>query len=212
MRIWMPFGLCIAVICTVLLLPNPEVIHDAQDPVRETDIEASASPQPTAPHTPDRVPVDAPRVDGSRSRTTAAQGGATEASESELRALVLEVEAVKADRRRLVRELDECRYPELSPLGAFVRLPEYDAMSESTRHYIRGVLEEVPALLRPGEGAWLAERVERSDWRVYGSSVTEAVIIFLGGGRVAAEIPPEKLDALRQWYDEDEWARLFGNR
>lgn len=114
--------------------------------------------------------------------------------------------------RDLARKFDECRFAEITPIGALIRVPEYEELSEKDRREVQYTLDDYPVLLQAGEAAWIAERWRQDDWHMYGRNVREALILFLGPARVAREMPPDKLAELRGKCDDLEWARLFGNR
>lgn len=118
-------------------------------------------------------------------------------------------EALARENERLQRELAHCQSPQDTVEGALIRLPEYSALKPNALHALRGALDELPVHLLPGEARWIAERYELDDWP---EPPLTAIIRYLGGERVANEIPKDKLDALRQWYEPNEWRALFGNR
>lgn len=217
MRIYILIAGCLTAICVVLMLSTSSQRSGAAG-----ETEPISDPVPPMPALPATLSngddVMSRRV---APRTASAQSdsqdrhhapASDEDDGAELAVVRAELERAREECRRVEQELDECRHPGTSPLGAFVRLPEYATMSDSSREYIRSMLDDLPVRLQPGEGAWIAERVERDDWKLFAKTTNETLIGFLGPGRVLAEMPPELVRELRERYSDEKWLRLFGNR
>ncbi len=56
---------------------------------------------------------------------------------------------------------------------------------EHTRLVMASMLHDYPVELQAEEGLWLAERIRVQDWHLWGPSVDEAIIAFLGAERIA---------------------------
>jgi hypothetical protein len=76
-----------------------------------------------------------------------------------------------------------------------------DAETLRTMAYL---LAEYPGVrLAVEEGLWIAERVKAKDWKSWAPTIDEALIMMLGADRIAREVPPTKLEELREdWQDE----------
>jgi hypothetical protein len=106
---------------------------------------------------------------------------------------------VTLERDRLLRELDYCRYPETSPMGSFVRLPEAGRLSEDDREWIKGLLESaLPVCLAPGDADWMVSlRWEKDHYKEF--------VRYFGPSRILSAMSPAEIKALRedeQWFQE----------
>tara|TARA_R110002096_G_C14661938_1_gene728384 strand:- start:3601 stop:4104 length:504 start_codon:yes stop_codon:yes gene_type:complete len=63
------------------------------------------------------------------------------------------------------------------------------------------VTEPYGVRMTVAEGLWVAERLERRDWLEWGETADEAIILFLGPGRIAAEVSPTRLAELQQEWE-----------
>jgi len=88
------------------------------------------------------------------------------------------------------------------PMGRWLAsLQPEERPATPTLRVMADVLRPYPVELTAADGLWVAERIEAKDWLEWGESADEAIIAFLGPNRIAAEVPPDALERLRQ-----EWA------
>lgn len=74
---------------------------------------------------------------------------------------------------------------------------------ERTIRRMAEMLDDYPVTLLPWEGLWLAERVTEQDWKEWGPTIDEAIILYLGAARIASEVTAERLQALQEdWLEE----------
>jgi hypothetical protein len=125
---------------------------------------------------------------------------ATQAAVEEMRQRIADLE----------REIELASAEEWSPYKVFLESYEGAAATAEQRASVRYMLDEVPLALLPGEASWIWERDELDDWKLFGETREVAFITFLGPQRVLSEATPELLQELMDWYDEPEWAQLFG--
>jgi hypothetical protein len=141
--------------------------------------------------------------------STAPHEDATQATELELlrlRARIRELGAELASLPTLQFRLRQAElYAALEPdgqIGAWAAtLPAAAVPDERTRLTMASLLHDYPAELQPEEGTWLVERIQAGDWYLWGPSADEAIIAFLGAGRIAQACTPTQLAHL-----QEEWA------
>lgn len=72
-----------------------------------------------------------------------------------------------------------------------------------TVQYLSEYLAPYPVELSPQEGRWVIGRIEADDWRAWGPTLDEALIIYLGPARLVSELPAAKVAALREEWSEE---------
>jgi len=163
--------------------------------------------------------LSSPGDSSTSERTLVPQATSSEFSLT-IREVGVECPELLAERDRLVEEvahlqlqLEKTRYPEDSAYGMFLESHEAEGTSQQERNAVREALEEVPVMvLHAGEAAWIMERQQEKDWKVYAETRSEALIRFLGPQRVLAEATPLGVEKLKFWYDSEEWLQLFGTQ
>lgn len=63
--------------------------------------------------------------------------------------------------------------------------------SQETLALMAEYLHDYPVVLRTEEGLWLAERIVKKDWKLWGETVDDAIFAYLGEVRLSKELSPE---------------------
>lgn len=80
---------------------------------------------------------------------------------------------------------------------------EEERPDERTIRLMAEMLDDYPVTLHPWEGLWLAERMAAGDWKEWGPTIDEAIILYLGAARIASEVGPDRLRELQgDWLEE----------
>lgn len=169
--------------------PDPVELVGVDDaPARE-----AVSPSPSLE--PDPLPLD--ELETLRANLAAA-GEELAALHAENRALAKRVEWLETELALCGSEVTQ------GPTGRWLAsLTPEERPPEKAIRFVAAILREYPVELTPAEGAWIVERFTRDDWKEWGRTVDDAVILFLGPRRIAGEVPDERLKALRRdWLDE----------
>lgn len=91
-------------------------------------------------------------------------------------------------------------------IGAWAAaLPPGSVPDERTRLTMASLLHDYPVELQPDEGLWLVERIQLGDWYLWGPSADEAIIAFLGAGRIAQDCTPAQLAHLKEEWGAIQW-------
>lgn len=184
---------------------------------------APASPPLEAPAEAERAP--AIELEASKQRTAAtvtidvavtpagtpdvaaevAPGEAATAETSELLELRREVARLRARVEWLEVELDLCGSEVTKgPVARWLaNVAEADRPTLAERRTMAEILAGYPVELTTSEGLWVLERIRAKDWKTYGPTIDEALILFLGPARLMRELDPVRADALRaEWTGE----------
>lgn len=122
---------------------------------------------------------------------------------SELLELRREVSRLRARVEWLEIELELCGSEVTKgPVARWLAtIDEAERPTVDERRRMAEALARYPVELTPSEGLWILERIRAKDWKTYGPTVDEALILFLGPARLMRELDPVSADALRA-----EWA------
>lgn len=94
------------------------------------------------------------------------------------------------------------------PIGEWARTANVDVLpSLDTMLLASEYLADYPVRLAYHEGLWLFARMERDDWLDWGPTVDEALILYLGPQRIAAEVEPEHLAKLAAEWEAEGYFR-----
>lgn len=122
-------------------------------------------------------------------------------------ASMLRAEVKRLERRVawLETELDLCGSEVTQgPVGRWLAMlrPE-ERPGRTTLHRVAEYLRPYPVELSIEEGLWIADRIESDDWRMYGPTIDEALITFLGPIRLSRDLPEDALRSLREEWAEE---------
>lgn len=90
------------------------------------------------------------------------------------------------------------------PIGRWLQsLLLYERPDGRTLRLLSEYLRAYPVELQPAEGLWVAERILEDDWELWGPTIDEAIILFLGPTRLVAELSEDRLQELREFWAEE---------
>lgn len=155
----------------------------------------------TVDSSPSRTPVAAPSEDAPnvhQGRSVAAGPSTSTCTCS------LEIVRLKKRVKWLEHELAVAGSTRGGPVGRWLaELPEDLRPGEDTVRRLAEHMEAYPVELSEQEGLWVSERIEAKDWKNWGPTIDEALIVYLGPDRLVRELPEEALASLREEWREE---------
>ena len=105
----------------------------------------------------------------------------------------------------LETELDLCGSEVTQgPVGRWLAaLRPEERPDAKTLRMVSAYLKPYPVELSAAEGLWVAERIRLDDWKTHAATIDEALVLFLGPARLAAELPKDQVAALREDWSEE---------